>query len=537
MKRIVLLLQLVILTVCTPAQTIERPKLIVGIVVDQMRWDYLYRYFDRYAANGGFKRMLRDGFSCENTLINYTPSVTACGHASIYTGSVPAIHGITGNTWIDRQSNQVVYCTEDKTVKTIGSNTASGLMSPANLLTTTISDELRLATNFRSKVIGIALKDRGSILPAGHKANAAYWYDIQTGDWITSSYYGTDLPKWVKDFNAKKPVDKYYAQDWNTLYPVNTYAQSTADDKPYEAKPLGKTFPYSLKQFAGKNYSIITVTPYGNSLTTEFAKAAITAEGLGTGNSTDLLAISYSSTDYVGHTFGPNSIEAEDVFLRMDKELGELLDFLDSKIGKNQYLVFLSADHGVVQAPGFLQENSIPAGSFSADIVGSLNSQLRQQFGRDRIIGDAMNYQLHLNRSVIDSFKLNEKEIINAIIRQSTTIKGIARAIDITQLRNATLNQKVQEMLINGYFPNRSGDIQLIFAPQWIEGYTSGGTTHGLWNPYDTHIPLLWYGWGIKAGKTNREIYITDIAPTLAALLHIQMPSGCVGVPIEEVRR
>ena len=231
-----------------PNEPLSRPKLVVGIVVDQMRWDFLYRYYDRYAANGGFKRLLHQGFSCENTMIPYAPTVTAPGHTSIYTGSVPAIHGIAGNLWWDEAQQRDVYCTEDKTVKTVGSQTTLGLQSPRNLLVTTICDELRLATNFQSKVIGVAIKDRGGILTAGHSANAAYWYDSQEGNWITSTYYMNELPQWVKDLNAKKLADKYYEQGWPTLYPVNTYTQSTADDKPYENKGLGTGFPYDLKK-------------------------------------------------------------------------------------------------------------------------------------------------------------------------------------------------------------------------------------------------------------------------------------------------
>lgn len=226
-KSVSLLAGIVLFFSVTGQPSIQRPKLVVGIVVDQMRWDYLYRYYDRYAANGGFKRLLNQGFSCDNTLISYTPTVTACGHAGIYTGSVPAIHGITGNTWWDNQLNTSIYCTQDDSVKTVGSITALGQMSPRNMLVTTICDELRLATNFKSKVIGIALKDRGSILPAGHSANAAYWYDNKTGDWITSTYYMNELPQWVKDINAKKLVDKYYQEGWSTLYPLHTYLQST----------------------------------------------------------------------------------------------------------------------------------------------------------------------------------------------------------------------------------------------------------------------------------------------------------------------
>ena len=514
-----------------------RPKMVVGIVVDQMRWDYLYRYYDRYAANGGFKRLLNQGFSCENTMIPYAPSLTACGHSSIYTGSVPAINGITGNDWYDSHLDKSVYCTQDDDVKTVGSTTTAGQMSPRNLLTTTICDELRLATNFKSKVVGVALKDRGSILPAGH-SGSAYWYDSKTGDWITSTYYMNDLPQWVKDFNAKKLVDKYYTEGWSTLYPLNTYVQSTADAKPYESKPFGAgtNFPYDLKKFVGTSYGYLPVTPHGNTFTLEMAKAAVTAEQLGKDSTTDFLAISLSSPDYIGHSFGPNSVEAEDGFLRLDKSLGEFLDFLNSTVGTGQYLLFLSADHGAAHIPAFLQENYIPAGSADAEgLYTNLNNLLKQKFGVDELIIEISNYQVYLNHKAITAAKLNEKEIRKLIIDSASLQPGIARVFELDALSATTLNATIKNKIANGYYPARSGDIQLILQPQWIEGFKNAGTTHGTWNPYDAHIPLLWYGWNVKQGKLNRETYMTDIAPTVAAMLHIQMPSGSIGHVIEEV--
>ena len=518
-------------------QSFNRPKLVVGIVVDQMRWDFLYRYYDRYDANGGFKKFLQQGFSCENTFIPYTPTVTACGHACIYTGSVPGINGITGNAWWDNHLMKSVYCTEDKAVKTVGSTTIlPGENSPKNLLTTTICDELRIATNFRSKVVGISLKDRGSILTVGHAANAAYWYDGVTGNWITSSYYMNDLPQWVKEFNGKKLADKYYEQNWNTLYPINTYKQSSTDVKEYEAKSLGadqKGFPYDLKRFIRKNYGSIYATPYGNTFTADMAKAAIINEQLGVDSVTDFLAISFSSPDAVGHSFGPNSIEIEDTYLRFDKDLGSFFDFLDSKIGKDQYLVFLSADHGVSEIPGYLKENKIPAGFLDIPET-TLNAQLKQKFGEGQFVTSTYNYQVHLNHPLIDSLKADEAAIKKFIIKYLQKQEGIAQVFEISKLHETPLNKKVKERLANSYFPQRSGDIQFILHSHWIDG-TGSGTTHGLWNPYDAQIPLLWYGWNIKPGKTNREVYMSDIAPTIAALLHIQMPSGCVGNVIEEV--
>ncbi|MEO7923178.1 MAG: alkaline phosphatase PafA [Chitinophagaceae bacterium] len=519
-------------------QSVQRPKLVVGIVIDQMRWDYLYRYYDRYDNNGGFKRMLNLGFTCENTLIPYAPTVTACGHSSIYTGSVPAISGITGNFWWDREQMRSVYCTEDKSVNTVGSSSALGKMSPRNMLVTSICDELRLATNFKSKVIGISIKDRGGILPAGHSANAAYWYDNTVGSWISSTYYMTELPRWAVDFNAQKLVDKYYLQGWNLLYPATTYVQSTADEKSYETKPFGNKFPYDLKSYTGKDYTKIAATPMGNTLTAEFAKAAVTNEQLGADNITDFLAVSFSSPDYIGHSFGPNSMEAEDGFLRLDKELGDLLSFLDKKVGKDQYTVFLSADHGVAQIPEYMKENKLPGGRvFMAVLVTELNKTLATQFKVSNIVVSDDNYQLHLNHPSLDSAKLNEKEVIDWIVGYLSSEPGIARVFALSELNTVPLPATIRKMLNNGYYPRRNGEIQVILQPGYIDAFGSTGTTHGLWNPYDTHIPLLWYGWGVKQGKTNRETYMTDIAPTIAAMLHIQMPSGSTGQVIMEAMK
>jgi predicted AlkP superfamily pyrophosphatase or phosphodiesterase len=540
MKRLLSVLLVIMFATSSIAQGIQRPKLVVGIVVDQMRWDYLYRYYDRYAPDGGFKRFLNQGFSCENTFIPYTPTVTAAGHTCIYTGSVPAIHGIVGNEWWDKEKGAAVYCAEDALANSVGSNDAAGKMSPRNMLTSTIGDELKLATNFRSKVIGIAIKDRGAILPAGHAADAAYWYDSKTGDWISSTYYMEELPQWVKNFNAKKLVDKYYQQGWNTLYPIDTYVQSTPDANRYEGKPFGtNTFPYDLKKYVGKNYGLLPVLPYGNTLTEEMAKAAIINEGLGKDDITDLLTISFSTPDYIGHTFGPNSIEQEDDFLRLDKDLGDLFDFLDTKVGKDQYLVFLSADHGVAHVPTFAADHKLPAGSFfDRPMIENLNLYLKQMFGQEKLVDGSYNYQLLLNHALIDSLHLNEAQIKDAVVDYAASQPGIARAFALDKLAGTTLNKTQKERITNGYFPKRSGDVQLILDPQWVESYGATGTSHGLWNPYDSHIPLLWYGWHIKPGSsTNRETYMTDIAATIAAMLHIQMPNGCVGNVIPEIMK
>jgi len=515
-----------------PAE-VARPKLVVGLVVDQMRWDYLYRYYNRY-TNGGFKRLINEGFSAENTYIPYTPTYTACGHTCIYTGSVPAIHGIIGNDWYDPETKKNMYCTEDSTVVTVGSTPSSeGNMSPKNMLSNTITDELRIATNFKGKVIGISLKDRGSILPAGHAANAAYWYQGSTGNWITSSYYMNEVPTWIADYNKLKLANKFYAKNWETLYPIDTYVNSTADEQAYEGK--SSTFPHSLAQFAGKNYDAIRSTPYGNTITLDLAKLAILSEDLGKDNITDFLAVSCSATDYVGHQYGPNSIEAEDTYLRLDKDFEEFFNYLDKQVGKGNYTIFLTADHGAAHVPGFMQKNKLPAGVVSdRDIASKLNTYLNDKFKVNNLVLRSMNNQINFDHDKTDKGDVSFDVIKSASIDFLKKLDGFANVVDISRISQSTLPEVQKKMITNGYNAKRSGDLYYILNPNWFNG-SSTGTTHGNWNPYDSHIPLVFMGWGIKPGASNKTHYMTDIAPTLAALLHIQMPNGNVGEPITEI--
>ncbi|MEI7472442.1 MAG: alkaline phosphatase PafA [Chitinophagaceae bacterium] len=525
----------VLIALATQAQN-PKPKLIVGLVVDQMRWDYLYRFKDLYGANG-FKRLLREGFTAENAMIPYVPTYTAVGHSTIYTGSVPAFTGIVGNNWYDAAANKFMYCTDDSTVNTVGNTGKAGKMSPANLWTTTITDELKLSNNFKSKVIGIALKDRGAILPAGHSANAAYWYD--GGKWITSTHYMNELPTWVAKYNEKDVVAKYMATDWNTLLPIDKYDLSTADDKPYENNIRGEktvVFPHLLSKIEDKDkYEAFRTTPYANSFTLDFAKATIENEALGKNNVTDFLAVSISSTDYIGHSFGPNSIEIEDTYLRLDKDIESFLNFLDTKIGKGNYTLFLSADHGVAHIPAFLKEHKLPGGTMEEmELVKDLNKAIEQKFAIKNAIKTVMNYQVYLNKkSILDQGKTiaELKDFIIATLKEEDYIVA---AFDLNAIQSTSLTAPQREMMINGYNPKRSGDIQFTFKSGYFDGGAKG-TTHGLWNPYDAHIPCVFFGWGIKPGKTNRETYMTDIAPTIAALLQIQMPSGSVGKVITEL--
>ena len=522
---------------------IPRPKLVVGIMVDQMRWDYLYRYYERY-GNGGFKRMLNEGFSCENAYINYIPSVTGIGHSTVYTGSVPAIHGITGNDWIIQSTGKTMYCAADSTVSTVGSNSESaGKMSPKNMLVTSMTDELRLATNFRSKVIAIASKDRGSILPGGHTANAAYWYDGGSGNWISSTYYMKTLPSWVSKFNDQKFAEKYLKQDWNTLYPINTYLQSSKDDVPYEGRFSGmssSTFPVKTSAMLSSGLGLITSTPYGSSLTLDLAKAAVDNEGLGADAITDFLAISVSSPDYIGHQFGPNSIEVEDTYLRLDRDLAILFSHLDTKVGKGNYTVFLTADHAVQHNSGFLADNKISTGVFeSSSVLKKLNTVLQAEFKVKDLALSFSNYAVSLNNEAIAANKLSEGAIKNIAIEFLKKQEGVAFAVDIANAQNSTIPAIYKEKIINGYHPERSGVIQIVLEPAWYSGSSprSTGATHGTLNPADTHIPMVFMGWGIKQGKTNNSYNMTDIAPTISGLLHIQEPNGNIGKAVIEAMK
>lgn len=510
-----------------------KPKLVVGIVVDQMRADFIYKYWPKY-GNGGFKRLVNQGFFFKDSHYNYVPTYTGPGHASIYTGTTPAVHGIIANNWFDRVSNKKIYCTDDLEVHAVGGSEKSGQMSPKNMLTTTIGDQLKLSNNSRSKVIGIALKDRGAILPAGHLADAAYWFDSASGNWISSSYYMAQLPDWVNAFNHKKLTQSYLSQPWQTLRPVADYSESLSDDNNFEGAFKGETkpvFPHDLPTLVSTNgnFDLIKATPFGNSLTKDFAIQAIQAEKLGKHPVTDMLTVSFSATDYVGHQFAPNSVEVEDTYLRLDKDLAELLTFLDNWLGKQQILVFLTADHGAVESPAYLASLKIPAGNVKEkEISAGLKKLLVDKYG-ENLLSDYSNQQVFFNHQKIASLKLSESEVTDTAADFLMNFNGIAATVSKKALNNASFNAGINHYLQLGYNPQRSGDLMVTYAPGWIDSDKTTGTTHGSAYSYDTHVPLLWYGWKISAGESLQAVEITDIASTLALLLDIQAPNGSFG--------
>ncbi|MCE7041384.1 alkaline phosphatase PafA [Dyadobacter sp. CY312] len=516
---------------------VKRPKLVVGVVVDQMRYDYLYRFYDKY-SQGGFKRILGEGFNCRNHHYHYALTVTAAGHASVYTGSAPSVHGIVGNDWFDSHLNKRIYCVGDSSAATVGSsNAAAGRMSPKNMLVSTITDQLRLASNFQSKVIGIALKDRGAILPAGHTANAAYWFDSKTGNWITSSFYARQLPEWLVNYNARKRPAALISQGWKTLLPLEHYTESTSDNQAYEAKflPAKKSvFPYELAGTAGDAYGILSSTPHGNTLTKEMALQALEHESLGMGAATDFLAVSFSSPDYVGHGFGPNSVEAEDIYLRLDKDIAEILARLDRKLGKDNYLFFLTADHGVMDVADFWKEHKLPAGRIDYTRMNSdVRNALKSKFGEGELIAASENFQYYLNEPLLEQKGITTEAVFKVIRKTLMHFDGVANVLNLNELYKSDLNEYQSTLYRNNFHLKRSGQIQIVVEPGWMAGPIAAN--HG--SPYnnDTHIPLLFYGWGVKRGETFRRTAVWDTAPTLAALLSILEPNGNMGEVVVEL--
>ena len=472
------------------AGRVERPKLVVGFVVDQMRWDYLYHYYEDYRSDG-LRRLLDEGFSYANTLINYVPTVTAIGHASIYTGSTPALHGIAGNGFLEK--GRYKYCVGDESVKGVGTESRAGQMSPRNCWANGLGDQIRLATNFEGHAWGVALKDRAAILPAGHAADAAYWYDNSVGGFVSSTYYMDALPKWVENFNKQHKHKEGY-------------------DPKLQAD--------------------------GVTLTLKMAQALIENEPVGRDNVTDLLAISISTTDAMSHQWGTRGEKNKEVFLQLDRDLAWFLKLLDERFGRGNYLFFLTADHGGAHNPNYMIGHKLPAGGWNGKaLLKRVNDQLAQRFGHERLALDIFGDQFYLNHARIDSLGLDlglvKEEVCQRILENDTLLY----AIDCEKAGSATLPYRIREQIVNGYNRLRSGDIFIVpksqmFSFAFSQDYV--GTTHSEWNPYDAHIPFVLMGWHVKHGETNLETHITDIAPTICAMLHIQAPNSCIGDAREE---
>ena len=516
----------------------ERPKLVVGIVVDQMRYDYISRFWNGY-SEGGFKRLVKEGFNFKNNHYNYAPTSTGPGHASVYTGTTPASHGIIGNDWYDKEIGASVYCAADNTYASVGTASSAGQMSPKQLLTTTISDQLKLHTQSRSKVIAIALKDRGAVLPGGHTADAAYWFHGKNeGSWISSTFYMESLPSWVTQFNSKVP--QQYKKPWNLLKSEKAYIQSGLDKNNYEGAYKGETtavFPHDLVSLWEANgaYDILKATAYGNSLTTDFALAALKGENLGKGLDTDFLAVSFSSTDYVGHQFGVNSREIEDTYYRLDLDLERLLKALDAQVGPGNYSLFLTADHAAVQVPSYLKDLKIPSGYFDSKVFkDKLNAYVVDRFGSEDLIENISNYQVFLDRGLATQLDIDLREMQEDLAQFILQDSAVERTYTAYQMWGEEYTKGIPYILQNGYNSKRSGDVLFVLKPAVIS-YSKTGSTHGSPQIYDTHTPLLFFGKGFKRGASYERSEIPDIAPTIAAMLGIAFPNGTTGKPLTQV--
>ena len=509
----------------------QKPKLVVAIVVDQMRYDFLENLSYRFSENG-FNRLINEGYNCKNNFYNYVPTVTGPGHSSVSTGSTPMTHGIVGNNWYDREQNKSVYCTDDGSYDNIGGDDYSGNKSPNNLLVETFAD-INKSYNKDAKTVSVAIKDRGSILMGGKNADAAYWYyGKERAQWITSTYYMQKLPSWVENFNMEDNLEKYL-EEWVPLYDISTYDNYEIDNNNFEKLFKGKddsAFPYDTRSLMKHNdcFDMIKETPYGNQMTTDFAIEAIINEDLGKRGVTDVITIGYSSTDYVGHSFGVASVETQDTYIRLDKEIEKLLLFLDNELGENQYTLFLTGDHGVLEIPAFLTNSGIDARAVSEnELALNVVTQLKKVLGVEvkDLISNVDNSQIYLNDTGISSLGLEKNKVMNEIIKILKSFDFISNAYSSDYIMNSKNLDGYEKLIQNGFHEKRSGDIALILEPNVIF-YDGKGTTHGSGYNYDTHVPLIFFGLGIKNGETEKITEIPDIAPTISKLLGQRMKNS-----------
>jgi hypothetical protein len=553
-------LLIVTLLLGSVAQSQQRthPRLVLLIAVDQFRYDYLERYGDLFVANG-LRRLMRDGASWTQSNYDHMPTYTAPGHATMMTGAYPAESGIIGNEWLDRPSGKRITSVFDDSVKLLGGGPNDAASSPSRLMTSTVGDELRLATNDRAKVIGISVKDRSAILPAGRHANAAYWFSTTTGNMVSSTYYFNELPAWVSTFNAGRMADKYFGAKWERLLPENEYVKRVGPDSPpwENVTSAGDTnaFPHTItggaKGLGNTFYWALDYSPFLNEVLDSFAQQAIVNEKLGQDEDTDVLTVSFSANDYVGHRYGPYSHEAMDAVLRVDREVAKLLDFVDARVGLSNTLIAFTADHGVSPIPEHAAAMGLGGGRIkAADLFATIDKALSARYKpesdyllrfkeanttREWLI----NSNLYFNYDALRRDGVNVEEFSQAVCAAALTVPGIARCFTRTQLmRGATsFTDPIERRALHGFYPSRSGDAVLVPEPYKYLAETITAT-HGSPYTYDTHVPTIIMGAGVNAGRYLEPASPADIAPTLSALLRITPPSNSVGrVLVEAIRK
>jgi predicted AlkP superfamily pyrophosphatase or phosphodiesterase len=522
-----------------------KPRLVLLIAVDQFRYDYLERFGDLFAENG-IRRLMREGASWADANYDHVPTETAPGHATMLTGAWPSETGIIANDWYDRAEARRVNNVGDDTVRALGGGDKEVASSPRNLLCSTLGDELKLATNNRSRVVGVSLKNRAAILPAGRMADAAYWFSAQTGEFVSSSYYFERLPDWVARFNAGHPADKFFGAKWERLLPVAEYERRAGrDDAPWERGDgkLSYTFPHlmtgGLSKPGPEFYDALSYSPFTNELLLDFAEQAVTNERLGEDTDADVLTVSFSANDIVGHRYGPYSQEVMDVTLRVDRQIARLLDFVDAHVGLRNTVVVFTADHGVAPSPVHAASLRLPGAYVKvSDVLAAVRNRLRARFGkageRDResdYVQTFSNGQLYFNRAALERDGVNIEEAERVAGEAALTVPGVARYFTRTQLLNGAVSQSdaVARRVMHGYNARRSGDLVVIAEPfKYLADYVAVAT-HGTPYSYDTHVPLIIMGGGLAPGRYTVPATPADIAPTLALMLGVQSPSSATG--------
>ena len=520
----------------------ENPRLIVGIVIEQMRSDYISRFWDKF-CEGGFKRLIHEGTYCRHASFDYFYTQTAPGYATIYTGSMPSSHGIVADEWYDRLSSKVTQAVADESVKTVGGSFDAGHYSPRNMLPTTIGDEIKLANLRQSKVFGVSLDPVSAILPAGHTADGAFWFDDENGAWITSSYYMPDLPNWLTEENKKKLADLYLTRTWDTGFPITEYTKCLTDENPYETGIDGRiVFPYSLPDLAkgksiGDRYRLLKQTPFGNTLTKDMAIATIVNENLGKDDFTDLLTISFVATEYIGNAFGTMSVEVEDAYLKLDKDLEHFLQFVDDFVGKQNALIFVTSNHGAAQTPAYLTDSKVPVSSFNYNSALSLlRSYLNALYGSGEWVKGYYGQQLYLNTDLIENSKLKPDDFRDVVAQFLIQFTGVSNTLTATALQNNQYTEGYRRKMQNNFYPRRSGDVFVNLHPGWVEK-SQRATSHNSAYLYDAQVPLIWYGWKVKRDMIFRPVDMTDIAPTISSMMNIIAPNAATGKVIGELMK
>jgi predicted AlkP superfamily pyrophosphatase or phosphodiesterase len=522
----------------------DKPKLVVGIVVEQLRYDHLEKFRDKLEENG-IRRLLNEGTYYKNAGYDYMLTQSAPGHATIATGTQPSFHGITADSWYLTLKNEMIYCTQDKEVDPVGGSYESGLHSPVNLLSSTFSDELAMATNRNAKIFSVGLKESSAILSTGHYANGVYWFDNTTGTFMTSTWYTDSLPEWVNDFNATKFPDSFLNGQWAPLKGNSYYTDCLSDSSRFEIGFNGvNSFPYDLKKLSQKgllnikrDYSVLRETPFGNTLTKDFAIQLIQKEQLGKDDVTDFISICFSASDNIGHRFGPSSVEAADALYRLDADIAGLLKFLNDSLGKRNILVYFTAAHGISEIPSVLEQNRIPTGYFrQTQALQLLRSYLNAIYGQGDWVKGYYENQIFLNRVLVEDAKIPLEDIQKKVSRFLVQFSGVSSAYPYSAFEANDFGNGHLKRIVNSFSPQRSGDVIVTLNPGWIEKgeYVAN---HNSPYEYDSHVPLIWYGWAVNRATVTRKVDITDIAATLSSLCRVPYPNACTGEPLPELMR